>query len=113
MCSLIDGQPVGGPCSRADKLKAALQTHLPRSPDSVVAKNELLSRLLSCIQHTWGMDLGMQKSRDSNPDVLRAVIEEKSIVDRSTVDVEPSHGGDSSTFSVEPCHDGIPLAMRL
>lgn len=104
---------MGGPCSRADKLKAALQTHLPRSPDSSAAKDELMSKLLTCIQRAWGMDLGMQKSHDSKSDMHKAVMEDKSIVDSSTVSVKPCHEGDSSPFSVEPCHDGDPFGGEV
>lgn len=100
---------MGGPCSRVDKLKAALQIHLPCSPDDSAAKDELMSKLLTCIQQTWGMDLGMQKSRLSNSDMLRAVVEDKSIVDSSSVSVEPCHEGDGSTFSVEPCDNEDPF----
>ena len=104
---------MGGPCSRADKLKAALQIHLPRSPDSSAAKNELMSKLLTCIQQTWGMDLGMQKSQLSPSDMLRALVEEVSTVDSSTVSVEPCHAGESSTFSIGPCDDRDPFGGEV
>ena len=95
VCSLIDGQPVGGPCSKVDKLKAALQIHLPPSPDSSDANNELMSKLLKCIQGAWGMDLDMQKSSAGNQDMLTAVVQDKSVVD-------------SSTFNAVPCHEDDP-----
>ena len=85
---------MGGPCSKADKLKAALQTHLPPSPDGSAAKNELMSKLLTCIQHTWGMDLGMQKRHESKSDMLKAVLDDECIVDSSTVSIKPCHDGD-------------------
>lgn len=96
VCSLIDGQPVGGPCSKADKLKAALQIHLPPAPDSSDANNELMSKLLTYIQDAWGMDLGMQKSSAGSQDTIRPVVQDKSVVD-------------SSTLSAVPCHEDDPF----
>lgn len=94
VCSLIDGQPVGGPCSKIDKLKAALQIHLPPSPDSSDADDELMSKLLTCIQDAWGMDIGMQKRSASNQDMLRTVMQDKSITDSSTFSAVPRHEDD-------------------
>lgn len=91
---------MGGPCSKADKLKAALQIHLPPSPDSSDANNELMSKLLKCIQDAWGMDLGMQKSSAGNQDMLIAVVQDKSVVD-------------NSTFSAVPCHEDDPFGGEV
>lgn len=61
LCRLVDGQPVGGPCSRTDKLKAALKLHLPQRSDAATANMQLLSHLLMHIQSTWGIKLDMQQ----------------------------------------------------
>ncbi len=51
---------MGGPCSRLDKMKAALLLHLPSSPDSTAAVTDLLLRLVRHIQTIWGLALGVK-----------------------------------------------------
>ena len=60
VCRLVDGQPVGGPCSRLDKMKASLLLHLPTSPDSDAANADLISSLTKQIQQMWALDLGLK-----------------------------------------------------
>lgn len=98
--SLIDGNPKGGPCSRADKLKAALQKHLPSSSDSSDGTMNLMSRLLSCIQNTWGTDLGMRKSCNVDSShqevqhVLTAVELDEPVLASSTSNIERCREGE-------------------
>lgn len=93
---------MGAPCSRVDKLRAALQKHLPLSSDSSNANLNLLSRLLSCIQHSWGIDLGMQKSCDS-----RCPHQElQQIIGAAELD-DPVLA--SSTSNTELCHEMDPF----
>ena len=100
LCSLVNGKPMGGPCSRADKLKTALQKHLPPSSDSSNANMNLLSRLLSCIQSTWGIDLGMQRSCDSKSShqelqqTVGAAELNDSVLANSTCNTEQCHNED-------------------
>ena len=58
---MVDGQPIGGPCSRADKLKAALRLHFPMEPENSNCVDALSSRLLLHVQDTWSIDLGLQQ----------------------------------------------------
>jgi len=60
---------LGGPCSRLDKMRAALLLHLPSSPDSAAAVTDLILRLVIHIQTIWGLALGVQDgaSNDTSP----------------------------------------------
>ena len=95
---------MGGPCSRADKLKAALQIHLPHGPDSSNANMKMMSRLLECVQRTWGIDLGMR------PDI-QALIQE--CMQEVVTAKQNTPVVDSSTFSSEPSHEGDPYGGEV
>lgn len=97
---------MGGPCSRADKLKAALQIHLPHWPDSSNANMKMMSRLLECVQRTWGIDLGMQKRPDIQA-MIQGCSQEVVTAKQDTPVV------DSSTFSSEPCHEEDPYGGEV
>lgn len=66
---LVDAQPMGGPCSRLDKMRAALLLHLPSSPDSATATTDLILRLVRQVRTIWGLALGVQDgaSNDASP----------------------------------------------
>ena len=60
---------MGGPCSRLDKMRAALLLHLPSSPDSATATTDLILRLVRQVRTIWGLALGVQDgaSNDASP----------------------------------------------
>ncbi len=64
-CRLVDGQPIGGPCSRLEKMKAALLLHLPKGSESTGPNADICSRLARHIQCTWGIALGLQSDAAS------------------------------------------------
>ncbi|KAL0041515.1 hypothetical protein WJX79_005896 [Trebouxia sp. C0005] len=79
---LLDALPLGGPCSRLDKMRAALLLHLPSSPDSAAAVTDLILRLVIHIQTIWGLALGV-KDGASNDTSAQAAVQGEVLVEHA------------------------------
>lgn len=106
LCSLVNGQPEGGPCSRIDKLKAALQLHLPDQPDSAIPNTKFLSRLLMHVQNTWGINLGEQETSVEDASLQEAQQPEDAVKQQS-----PVH--ESNSASQQHCHESQQHAENV
>lgn len=56
-CSLLDGQPQGGACSRAEKMAASLRHHMPQTANHTQAVQQFLERLSGKLESCWGVAL--------------------------------------------------------
>ena len=99
LCRLVDGQPVGGPCNRLDKMKASLLLHLPSGPDSDAANADLISSLTWQIQQVWALDLGVKQDVPKSSPAQAAVQVHDSVMhDAADVPVEASTVSDCANL---------------
>ncbi len=70
---------MGGPCSRLDKMRAALLLHLPFTPNNAAAVTDLILRLVRHIQTSWGLALGV-KAGASNDSSAQAAVQGELLV---------------------------------
>ena len=94
---------MGGPCTRLDKMRAALLLHLPSSPDSAAAVTDLISRLVIHIQTIWGLALGVKDGASNNTSAQAAVqgeVHVKHADAANTVIVEAAALPDSTTDKI-------------
>ena len=109
-CSLLDGQPQGGSCTRVAKMKASLRHHLPRHTTHIEEVNRFLVNLTSKLEAVWGLSLGASGTSAAVADDAVGEVHAAGSWDTLEQQVQKDVPGSEQTLQIDTPTEAFPAS---